>query len=538
LEKLKTLSYGIGLSTQQIALAILSGLALTAGFPPVGWIAAPWAAFVLLFWAICDLDAAKSLKAGLIAGLSHYLSLLFWLVPTMNRYGYLPVWLSVIILILLAFYLSLYTALFTFLIAWLRMGPAASLMIIPALWVSLEYLRGVLFTGFPWGLIGYSQYDFLKLVQISDIFGVYGIGFLIMLANCVLFFTLACLSGRKWFNKSVGWPLVTASAAFTIFLTAGAALYGHHRLASIDKMTEHAKKMTISVIQGNIDQDVKWDIEFRNATIDTYFRLSRQELGLNPDLIIWPETAAPFYFGYHADLTEKVVGGIRDMGPYFLIGAPTFEIIEENDQYYNSAYMISPDGRVLQRYDKVHLVPFGEYVPFKKFLPFLGKIVEQVGDFNTGEIGSTLKWGQIDTGVLICYEAIFPGLAAKLVQNNSGLLVSITNDAWFGDTGAPYQHFIMAAFRAIETRRSLVRAANTGISGFIDPSGRILGQTGLFKEAAMTRKLPIIRSCQTPYTRHGDVLVWVCFIASMLYVMIKFLQIKFFPKGKKYGRAT
>jgi apolipoprotein N-acyltransferase len=302
---------------------------------------------------------------------------------------------------------------------------------------------------------------------------------------------------------------------------AGALIYGNERTASVDKMISDAETATVSIIQGNINQDVKWDMEFRNATIDTYFQLSKQEAKHHPDLIIWPETAAPFYFGYNAELTERVINGVRDMKTYFLIGAPTVEISENQDRYYNSAYLITPDGRDTQRYDKVHLVPFGEYVPFRKLLPFLGKIVAQVGDFNTGEIGATLRWGQIDTGVLICYEVIFPGLAAKLVQNNAGLLVSITNDAWFGNTGAPYQHFIMAAFRAVETRRSLVRAANTGISGFIDPVGRVLAQTGLFEETALTRKIPVIRAYQTFYTRHGDVLIWVCFIALMVCIMIR-----------------
>jgi apolipoprotein N-acyltransferase len=520
LKKSKILPYGIKLTPQQIISAILSGLLLTAGFPPVGWIAAPWAAFVFLFWAIGDLDPAKSFAAGLIAGLSNYLSLLYWLISTMHTYGYLPVWLSVMILFLLAFYLSLYTAAFSFLISWLRPGPAAALVMIPALWVCLEYLRGVLFSGFPWGLIGYSQYDFFNLIQLSDLFGVYGVSFLIVLANCVMLFGLLCIAGSKWMGKPISRSLAAIFAVLFICVMGVVLNYGISRISAIDKTIAKAEPATVSVIQGNIDQDVKWDKKFRNATIDTYFRLSRQELAKKPSLIIWPETAAPFYFGYNVEFTEKVIAGIRDLGACFLIGAPTVEIVEELDSYYNSAYLISPDGRVKGRYDKVHLVPFGEYVPFRKFLPFLGKIVEQVGDFNTGSAGSTLKWGQIDMGVLICYEVIFPSLAAKLAQNNAGLLISITNDAWFGNTGAPYQHFIMAAFRAIETRRPLVRAANTGISGYIDPAGRLLAQTGLFEEAAMTHEIPVIRNYQTFYTRHGDLLVWVCFIASLVYIMI------------------
>ncbi len=509
-----------------MGLAIFSGLWLSAGFPPLGWTAAPWAAFVFLFWVLCDLDTQRSFIAGLVAGLAHYFSLLYWLVPTIHRYGYLPVWLSFIILFLLAGYLALYTGFFAFLISWLQMTPAKAFFIIPCLWVCLEFLRGTLFSGFPWGLIGYSQYNFLSLIQISDIFGIYGISYLMMIANCAIFFAVLFISGRKWQKNTLRWPVVMITSVITLTLIAIASRYGHVRLASMEKTAQNAPKKTISIIQGNIDQDVKWDMEFRKSTLDIYFNLSRQEADLHPDLIVWPETAAPFYFGYPAELTEQLLKSIQDFKTFFLIGAPTVELFEKNETYYNSAYLIPPDLRYLQRYDKVHLVPFGEYVPFRKFLPFLGKIVEQVGDFNSGNIGATLKWGDIDMGVLICYEVIFPNLAAELAQKNAGLLVSMTNDAWFGKTGAPYQHFIMAAFRAIETRRSLVRCANTGISGFIEPSGRILAQTGLFEKAALTRQIPIILGDQTFYTRHGDILVWVCFIASCMCIVIEFFKRK------------
>jgi len=441
----------------------------------------------------------------------------------------------VVILILLAFYLSLYIATFSSLIGLACESPAWTLMMMPVFWVCLEYLRGVLFTGFPWGLIGYSQYHFLKLIQISDIFGVYGVSFLIVSANGIIFFALLYLTGRKWRKRPVSGRLALFSAISLACMVGLALGYGNVRLKSIDRMIAKDRSVDVSVIQGNIPQDEKWDAAFCNKTIDTYFRLSGQAMKSHPGLIVWPETAAPFYFGYEADLTKEVTDGIRDMRAYFLIGAPTVEFHEKKDRYYNSAYLISPEGRVVGRYDKVHLVPFGEYVPLKKFLPFLGHIVAQVGDFNSGKIGNTLNWKGIHIGVLICYEVIFPELALKLVQNNAGLLVSITNDAWFGNTSAPYQDFYMAAFRSIENRRSLARAANTGISGFVDPAGRVMGQTGLFYEAAMTRKVPIIQNYQTIYTRYGDLLVWACFIASILYLMIRFINIKFLLERKKQG---
>jgi len=497
---------------QKIILSALSGLLLTAGFPPVEWVFAPWIAFVFLFWAIFNLSASQSFTAGLVAGLAHYLSLLYWLASTMNIYGYLPIWLSVIFLILLSLYLSLYTAVF-------------------CAWVCIEYLREVLFSGFPWGLVGYSQHQFDKLIQIADVCGVYGISFLVVSANSLIFLALLYFSGRQLHDKKVNPGALCASALVFLCLMAGAMMYGNNRLKSVDQMMAKSKSVNVSVIQGNIAQDVKWDKEFCNATIEDYFLMSKQELQYHPSLVVWPETAAPFYFGYELKFTEKLLTGAQDAGVDFLLGAPTVDVYGKVKKFYNSAYLISRLGQVLGRYDKVHLVPWGEYVPFKEFFPFLGKIVEQVGDFDGGEAGSTLKWGDIDIGVLICYEVIFPQLAAKLVENSAGFLVSITNDAWFGKTGAPYQHFFMAMFRSIETRRSLVRSANTGISGFIDPAGRILGETAIFKEAAMTRKIPVIENYQTIYTRFGDVFVWLCFIAIMPFVMI-LLYKNFFRKGK------
>ena len=184
-------------------------------------------------------------------------------------------------------------------------------------------------------------------------------------------------------------------------------------------------------------------------------------------------------------------------------------------KYYNSAYLVAPDGTVAGKYDKVHLVPFGEYVPLKRWLPFLGKIVAQVGDFQAGRRGNTIRGVGPRLGVQICFEIIFPMLSRALVQNEAALLVNITNDAWFGESSAPYQHFSMAIFRAVENRRSLVRAANTGISGFVDPLGRIVASTPLDTEATLTRRVPILQE-KTFYTRYGDAFALACLMATFL----------------------
>lgn len=508
------------------ALSACSGLLLTVTFPEIGWSYVAWAAFVPLFLAVRNLDVKQSFAAGFAAGLVHYLTLLYWLVHTMHTYGYLPVYLSVLILCLLAVYLAFYPALFAAVITWIRPGPLPALVLFPSLWVCLEFVRNFMLTGFPWGLIGYSQYRHLHLIQVADILGVYGISFLIVLANTVLFFGVLYATGSTWRSLLIRSRVMAVSCVILVAALASVLAYGGKRMDDVDHMIAEVETVDVAVVQGNISQSEKWDAAFCHSTVDTYLRLSGDMAYEGADLIIWPETAAPFYFLYDRPMTEKVISGIENIGVHFLIGAPTVALEEQAVRYYNSAYMITPDGSIDGRYDKVHLVPFGEYVPLKRFLPFIGHMVAQVGGFHSGRKGHTLQWRDIDIGVQICYEVIFPELAVEMVRNRAALLVNITNDAWFGRTGAPYQHFSMAVFRAVENRRPLIRAANTGISGFIDPVGRIMAQTPLFEEAAITRPVPVIRRMDTIYTRHGALSVLVCFIAIMIFVVIRLVKIR------------
>jgi apolipoprotein N-acyltransferase len=191
---------------------------------------------------------------------------------------------------------------------------------------------------------------------------------------------------------------------------------------------------------------------------------------------------------------------------------------DHRTHYLNRAFLILSDGAVPDTYDKAHLVPFGEYVPLKRWLPFLGKMVEQVGDFSAGQTGDTLQWQKYKIGMLICYELIFPYLSRAAVLNGANILINITNDAWYGDSSAPYQHFSMAVFRAIENRRSLVRSANTGISGFIDPLGRVVSETPIFKEAALTMEVPLL-NVSTWYTRRGDVFAKGCLVVTTIMIV-------------------
>jgi apolipoprotein N-acyltransferase len=234
-----------------------------------------------------------------------------------------------------------------------------------------------------------------------------------------------------------------------------------------------------------------------------------------PELVVWPESAAPFYFIAEGPPTRMVMQGIQAANTHFLIGAPSFDLKGGEADYFNSAYLVGPGTEVLGKYDKAHLVPYGEYTPFKEYLPFLGKIVEHVGDFKPGTKGQTLDMQGRKLGVQICYEIIFPALARAMAQNGADLLITITNDAWYGTTAGPYQHFSLAVLRAVENRRALARAANTGISGFIDPAGRVLDPTLLMKEAVVVRELPLLDAVSA-YTRFGDIFAAGCLVGSIV----------------------
>jgi apolipoprotein N-acyltransferase len=508
---------------KNILLAILSGLLLTASFPKIGLDLLAWGALVPLLWTLNGIAATAGFRLGFIAGLVHFLSLLYWVVPVMLTYGYLPLYLSVSILFLFAAVLAVFIAGFAAMITRFTNKPERLVLTAPIAWIALEYLRSFIFSGFPWELLGYSQFKRLQLIQISDIFGVFGISALIVLANAVMLVTLLYCFKRKWHGTEISIRLVAGSIIMVVAAIGLILFYGNRRLKTVDKLAAAAPTVRISVVQGNIDQAIKWDPAFQIETVEKYQRLSLTALPSRPDLIVWPESAAPFYFLYDIKPSELVFRGIQQTATDHLIGSPSFVQTDNRTEYYNSAYLINPNLKHMSKYDKAHLVPFGEYVPFKKWLPFLGKIVAQVGDFQAGEKGETLPWRNSQLGVQICYEIIFPYLSRALARNDAALLLNITNDAWFGKTSGPYQHFSMTVFRAVENRRALARAANTGISGFIDPAGRILVSTPLLAEAVATRSLPLLQE-KAIYTRFGDVFAQVCFLAALAVSLLEIFK--------------
>ncbi len=369
-------------------------------------------------------------------------------------------------------------------------------------------MRSWFLTGFPWENLGYSQFLLRPVIQIADITGVYGISFLLVMVNGAVFSLLVSLI----YKRAISYRKMVV-AAMLLLIALG---YGWLRLGLLQQ--HHGAAVTVALIQGNIPQDVKWDPAFLDETMDRYRRLTMETAPQNPELIIWPEAATPFYFQSEKPYQEQVASLMGKTGAHLLLGSPAWERTAEGIQYFNSAFLVSPDGRIQGRYDKIHLVPYGEYVPLKRFFPFIEKMVVGIGDFSPGKETAVLRFPGGAFGTLICYEIIFPDLVRRFVKNGATFLVNITNDAWFGRTAAPYQHLSMAVLRAVENRRAVARSANTGISALIDADGSILQRTSLFTPAAITGII-YKRTNLTFYARYGDIFALLCLGISVLLLM-------------------
>ena len=459
---------------KSIALFLSSALLLWLASPGPGFSFCAWFALFPLLAGCAQIPPKKAAFLGFVSGLIYYVLLVYWVVISLGTYGNLPWWLCALALLLLSAYMSLYLAFFCAALSW-SMKLMPPIWVGPFLWVALDFIRGWLFTGFPWQDLGYSQFNTPLLIQTADLAGHHGITFLIVLANCLLF-TLSASAGKApWSRKT---PFIQISTA--VLLLALAFVYSFSRINQIEKMEYGADRHQVSVIQSNIDQNQKWHPDKQREAIEKHIALSAKARQKQlTDLVIWPETAMPFHPPSSPLFPELLSRTVFEDGYSLLAGAPYFLDDGQKMQLYNSAILARPNGE-MYRYFKQHLVPFGEYIPFADILPLPGPVVESVGNFSSGKEARPLKSGQASLGVLICFESIFPKLARKEVENGANLLVNITNDAWFGRSSASIQHLAMVVFRAVENRRSVARSANSGISCFIDSTGRISQPTPLF----------------------------------------------------------
>jgi apolipoprotein N-acyltransferase len=504
--------------------AMASGLLLTLSFPDVHLY---WLGFMALAPLIVSLDtltARQAWMAGFAAGFIHFITLIYWIVPTLCTFGGLHPIPAVAALILLCLYLAVYPALFAFGLKKLAPPPVLMPLAAACLWVGLEWVRARLFTGFPWGILGYSQAGTPWLVQIVDITGVSGVSFVLVLCSALAAMGWRIVLTRRQTGHSVSVTPVCISAGVTLMLLAAVYGYGAFRILQMEKQMAQAPHTRLAIIQGNIAQDMKWDMAFRRNTIEKYGTLSLNAARFQPDLIIWPETALPFYYGHDTPLSHEVDQYIRKTRTHFLIGTPAVDTSHDPVRYYNRVMMLDPLALPTGSYDKTHLVPFGEYVPFQDLLFFIEKLTAEAGNFSRGTTAFTpLAFTDHHTGVLICFEILFPDISRQFVNNGADLLTTVTNDAWFGHTSAAAQHFAIAVLRAVENRRSLARAANTGISGFIDPAGRVSDTTALFTDAVIVRSMPAL-TCISFYTRYGDLFTCICLIALGMGFVVKISQ--------------
>ena len=488
----------------QVILSILAAVFLSLSFFSFNlWLFA-WIGLVPLFIALEKKSFLQSFITGYLCGIFFWSLTIYWLIHV-TLLGQ-----AVLILYLAAYFGAFGCAVYLF----RSLPTGVFLFFIPCLWVLLEYLRSYLFTGFPWALMGFSQYKNLPVIQVADITGSWGVSFLVVLANVGFYLTL-----RKRL-KTVNFFI----CASVLFLSLA---YGFYRLSYKPDLRCDKKLLKVSVIQGNIPQDLKWDKQAAVGILNNYMELTNAAAKDEPSLIIWPEASVPALWGEDSAYAQfaQVFYLARQLKTNLLVGA----VSRSGEAYFNSALFIDNLGQLERVYNKLHLVPFGEYVPFKNTFPFL-QTIAPIGDIEPGR--EYVVFSQpAEFSVLICFEDLFPELSREFIKRGAKFLVNITNDAWYKQGSAPYQHFAASVFRAVENRVYLVRAANTGISGFIDPFGRL---SSIVQDAAgrdsfvrgySSKNICLAPIRRTIYNRYGDLFIALCLLFDAC-VMVSALRRK------------
>jgi len=489
------------------ALAIAGGLALAAAMPSLDWTVLGWVGLVPLLWGVRGRSPARAFGLGWLAGMAFWIATTYWIVHTIGHYTAVPLPVAAVLLVLMSAVLACYHGAFAAGLAWMARRRIGWAWAAPPLWVTLEWMRGWFFIGFPWTPLGYTQHRCTDLVQMVEVTGVYGVSALVVLVNVVVAGTLVARGPalrRQWGSLLVATALVVVLP-----------ILGRSRRAAIAELPP-VGRVTVGVAQGNVDQSVKWNPSFQAETLARYERLTRAAAAAGAELVAWPETAAPFFFQDPGPERDRVIALARETRASLLIGSPAaYRRADGTVAQANRVYLVGPDGLERDYYDKMQLVPFGEYVPFQRVFFFVDRMVEAVGGIEPGRRATIFRdeaGGRF--GALVCYEGIFPELSVGLVRAGADYLVNVTNDAWYGPTSAPVQHLVQATFRAIENRVPMVRAANTGISAIVAPDGSVTWQSALDVEAWHVAEItwPGVR---TFYTRFGDVFVWLCVAATL-----------------------
>ncbi len=447
-------------------MAAASGALWAACFGRQALMLAPLVALAPL---LLLLGTSRPALAGFVHGLVFWAVSIPWIRPTLETYGGLPTWLSVPAMVLLSVYLGSYTAVFGCLGArlWRRAGWIA-LAGLPALWVALETIRARLLSGFPWNLAGYAAAETPGALAASSWVGVYGLSFLLVLSNVAVALVVA--------RRGLRYPL-------TAILIVAAILAGS-AIAAPEPAATQSSDPAVRLLQPNSEVLAVWDGERARQSYRRLLEQSTEACDTGPALLIWPESAS-WPFSYERDPRLR-----RDLLELVNRGCPVIvnSAARRGEEVYNSVYLVAGPGDA-PRYDKRHLVPFGEYVPWWSRLPFVGTVARMAGNFTPGAEDQLLEWGGERLAMAICFEVIFPEETARRVAAGATALVTVTNDGWYGDSTAPWQHFRMARFRAAENRRPLLRAALTGISGVVESDGSIRRTLGIGERGTLATGL-------------------------------------------------
>jgi len=481
-----------------IILSILSSVLLILCFPKVDFGFLAWIALVPWFLSLRRQKPKNAFLLSYLAGLVFFSGTLYW-VNYVTSLGFS------ILVFSLAFYFGIFGLVFSIKY---KHSNIAFLISISSFWVVLEYIRSHLFTGFSWALLGYSQYLNLPVIQFSDITGAYGVSFLLVLVNVGIFQVI------DNYHKKVLIKKVLFICLSTLILT---LTYGYCKL----HQPLNGQKVKIATVQGNIPQKMKWDPQARDYILEQYTFLTEMVSFDDPDLIIWPETSVPGFLEEDLDLLDEIISLSQDIYPtYLLVGNP---FVEGRSSLYNNATLLLDDN-LIRRYSKVHLVPFGEFMPLPWIFSYFPSS-NLIGNFTHGDeytvFSLSREHQELKFSVLICFEDIFGHLARRFTRGGARFLVNMTNDAWFENSSEPHQHLQASVFRAVENRVNLVRSANTGVSCFIDPKGNIISRVSddsgceVMVEGIGSEELEIAPFFSF-YTVFGDIFAWLCIVSICL----------------------
>jgi apolipoprotein N-acyltransferase len=497
---------GIG-RAREVLLLVLSGASLSLAYPPVDVFPAAFVALVPFFYVVTKTRATgfwSAFRPGLVAGVAFFTPLLYWLVFLSSLDMDNPVLMSgplLLLVLLQAFYWGLFSAG----AIWIRARTRVPVWLaLPVLWVAAEQLRSLFVLGFTWGALGYAGVDVVpQMAQFASITGVFGVSFWMALVNALVLAIVLASPGRR--------PRLSLALALTL------AVPIVHGWWTVNRPLP-ARSIRVAVVQPNIEAKKKWSPEFKDLSFDVLERLTLEAGAEKPDLVIWPETAAPSYLLREPAYMERVVQVAKEVDAPILTGCPDIEYRPGPHgpfRTYNSVLLVTPEGLPPAKYDKIHLVPFGEMIPFESAFPILRRVDFGEADFEPGSERTVFSIPAARFSTLICFEAIFPRLVRQFTDRGAELLVNVTNDVWYGRTSMPFQHASMAVMRSIENRRSLVRSANSGVSLMADPYGRVVARLGIFESGVLVHDLPVI-SATTFYTRRGDLFPWAALILSAL----------------------